>query len=190
MSRKYKFQNPAANYFISFATVFWIDVFTRQIYLSILAESINHCRKEKGMEVFAYCFMPNHVHLIFRSANEDPSGLLRDFKGFTARQLLKAIEENPQESRREWMLRKMEQAGRRNSNVKKRQFWQQHNKPIELWSSKVLKQKIDYIHNNPVKQGFVTDPVDWKYSSARNYADDETVLKIDNKGIHVGLMDL
>ena len=83
MSRKYKFKNPTAVYFISFATVYWIDVFTRQVYFSILAESIKHCRKEKGMEVFAYCFMPSHVHLIFRSDKEAPSGLLRDFKGFT-----------------------------------------------------------------------------------------------------------
>ena len=67
---------------------------------------------------------------------------------------------------------------------------QQHNKPIELWSGKVIKQKIDYIHNNPVEQGFVTDPVDWKYSSARNYADNETVLKIDNQGMHLGMMEL
>jgi putative transposase len=190
MSRKYKFKNPTAAYFISFATVYWIDVFTRQIYFSILAESINNCRKEKGMEVFAYCFMPNHVHLIFRSSNGDPSGLLRDFKGFTARELLKAIEENPQESRKEWMLRMMEWAGKQKSNVIKRQFWQQHNKPIELWSGKVIKQKIEYIHNNPVVQGFVTDPIHWKYSSARNYANDQTILKIDNEGIHLGMMDL
>lgn len=186
MSRKYKFHNKTAAYFVSFATVYWLDVFTRQAYFTILEESIDHCRKEKGMEVFAYCFMPSHVHLVFRSDNEDPSGLLRDFKGYTARKLLKAIEEDPQESRKEWLLWMMERAGEKNSNVKRRQFWQQHNKPIELWSGKVIKQKIDYIHNNPVEQGFITDPIDWKYSSARNYAEDETILKIDNEGMHLG----
>lgn len=126
--------------------------------------------------------------MVFRSVNEDPSALLRDFKGFTARKTIKSIEENAQESRKEWLLWMMERAGKKNSNVNKRQFWQQHNKPIELWSNKVIKQKIDYIHNNPVELGFVTDPVDWKYSSARNYADDETVLKIDNEGIILGLL--
>ena len=79
MSRKYKFHNKSGIYFISFATVFWIDVFTRQEYFSVLENSIDYCRKEKGMEVIAYCFMPSHVHLIFRSTNNDPSGLLRDF---------------------------------------------------------------------------------------------------------------
>ncbi|MCJ7466880.1 MAG: transposase [Maribacter sp.] len=189
MSRKYKFKNPNAAYFVSFATVYWLDVFTRQAYFSILEKSISNCRAKKSMEVFAYCFMPSHVHLVFRSNIEDPSGLLRDFKGFTARKIIKAIEVNPQESRKEWLLWMMERAGKRNSNVKKRQLWQQHNKPIELWSGKVLKQKIDYIHNNPVAQGFVTDPIHWKYSSARNYADDETILKIDNEGMHLGMMD-
>lgn len=179
MSRKYKFHNKSGAYFISFATVYWIDVFTRQIYFNVLEESIQYCRKQKGMEVYAYCFMPSHVHLIFRSANEDPSGLLRDFKGYTARKIIKAIQENPQESRKEWLLSMMERTGKKNSNITKMQFWQQHNKPIELWSDKVIKQKIEYIHNNPVEAGFVTDPVDWKYSSARNYQDDQTVLEID-----------
>ena len=179
MSRKYKFHNKSAAYFICFATVYWLDVFTRQVYFNVLEESIDFCRKEKGMEVFAYCFMPSHVHLIFRSNNDDPSGLIRDFKGFTARKLIKTIEDNPQESRKEWLLWMMERVGKKKSNVKQRQFWQQHNKPIEIWSDKVIQQKIDYVHNNPVESGFVTDPVDWKNSSARNYQEDQTVLEID-----------
>lgn len=85
---------------------------------------------------------------------------------------------------------KMERVGKRNSNISGRQFWQQHNKPIELWSVKVIKQKIDYIHNNPVASGFVMDPVDWKYSSAINYADDKTVMEIDNEGLLFGILEL
>jgi putative transposase len=73
----------------------------------------------------------------------------------------------------------MKRAGKKKSSVKQHQFWQQHNKPIELWSDKVIQQKIDYIHNNPVESGFVTDVVDWKYSNARNYQEDQTVLEID-----------
>ena len=132
------------------------------------------------MEIYGYCIMPSHVHLIFRSATGDPSGLIRDFKGFTARKMLKLIAENPQESRREWLLWMFEKAGSKNSNVEKMQFWQQHNQPIEIWSYPVFKQKLDYIHNNPIETGFVTDPTDWKYSSARNYGNnDHTILEID-----------
>ena len=180
MSRKYKFHEKNEAYFVSFATVNWIDVFTRDIYLAIMTESLDHCRKNKGMEIYGYCIMPSHVHLIFRSSLGDPSGLMRDLKGFTSRKLLKTIEDNPQESRREWMLWMFERAGKKNSNVKGKQFWQQNNQPIEIWSLKVFEQKLDYIHNNPVESGFVTDPIEWKYSSARNYGNnDQTVLEID-----------
>lgn len=182
MSRNYKFHNKAGAYFVSFATVYWIDIFTREKYLSILVDGIDYCRKAKGMEVYAYCFMPSHVHLIFRWASEDPSGLIRDFKKHTSKTVIEAIEENPQESRKEWLLWMMGRAAKKKSNVSKYQFWQHYNKPIELWSPKVIKQKLDYIHNNPLETGFVTQPTDWKYSSARNFADDHTVLEIDDIG--------
>ena len=126
--------------------------------------------------------------MIVRQSILSKMTLIRDFKGYTARKLIKAIQDNPQESRKEWLLLMMEQAGKINSNVKERQFWQQHNKPIELWSSKVINQKIKYIHANPVKAGFVTEPEDWKYSSARNYSDDNTVIRIDNEAMHLGLL--
>lgn len=182
MSRNYKFHNPSGLYFVSFATVCWVDVFTRQVYFDVLVDSITYCRKSKGMELYAYCFMPNHIHLIFRSANEDPAGLVRDFKKFTSKKLIEAIESNPQESRKEWLLELFKKAARTKGNVSNYQFWQHHNKPIELWSDKVIKQKIEYIHNNPVETGFVTEPTDWKYSSAKNFEDDHAILEIDTTG--------
>jgi len=75
-----------------------------------------------------------------------------------------------------------EKAGKEKGNIIKHQFWQHHNKPIELWSTKVIKQKIDYIHNNPVESGFVINPIDWKYSSEKNFSEDSSVLKIDDIG--------
>lgn len=180
MSRKYKFAEKSGAYFISFATVYWIDVFTRDEYFSCITDSLDYCRKNKGMEIYGYCIMPSHVHLIFRSALNDPSGLIRDFKGFTAKKMLQTIKENPQESRKEWLLWMFERAGKKNNNIINMQFWQQHNMPIEIWSLKVFEQKLTYIHNNPVLSGFVTDPIDYKYSSARNYGnDDNTILEID-----------
>lgn len=183
MSRKYKFHNPSGAYFVSFATVNWIDVFIRQEYFKILSDSVDYCRSEKGMELFAYCFMPSHIHFIFRSNKEQPAELLRDFKRHTAKKVLEAIAFNPQESRKEWLLWMFERAGKKNATTSKYQFWQQHNKPIELWSPKVIKQKLDYIHNNPVLSGLVTDPVDWQYSSARNIAEDPDIaFEIDSIG--------
>jgi len=187
MSRKYKFNNKSGLYFVSFATVYWIDVFTRQVYLDILSESVTYCRREKGMELYAYCFMPSHAHFIFRSTKEQPMELLRDFKKYTSKKVIEAIVNNSQESRKEWLLWMFERAGKKQGNVSNHQFWQHHNKPIELWSEKVIKQKIDYIHNNPIESGFVTNAVDWKYSSARNYQEEDTIiLEIDDIGFMGG----
>jgi REP element-mobilizing transposase RayT len=113
MSRKYKFHNKSGLYFVSFSTINWIDVFTRQLYFDVLAESVDYCRAEKGMELYAYCFMPSHIHFIFRSSLEQPMELLRDFKKFTAKKIIEAIENNPQESRREWLLWMFERAGKK-----------------------------------------------------------------------------
>lgn len=161
MSRNYKFHNPEGLYFVSFATVFWIDVFVRRIYFDCLVENLNYCITEKRMELYAWCIMPSHVHLVFRSNLYKPEELLGGFKSVTSRKLIMLIEENIQESRQEWLLNSFKKAGTANSNNSKNQFWQQHNKPIELWSSAVIQQKIDYIHNNPVVAGFVEN--DYEY---------------------------
>lgn len=182
MSRKYKFHNPLAAYFVSFAVVNWVDVFTREAYFKVITDSLDFCRNNKGMALFAYCIMPNHIHLLFRDDNENPSGLIRDFIGFTSKKMIASILEHPQESRREWMLWMVKRAGEKNSNIKEYQFWQQNNQPIELWSTHVIKEKFDYIHNNPVKAGLVIEPWEWKHSSARNYAELDAVIPIDNIG--------
>ncbi len=182
VSRKYKFHNRSGVYFMSFATVNWIDICIRQQYFICLVNSIEYCRLKKGMLLYAYCLMPIHIHFIFQSLNDDPSGLIRDFKGYTSKELIKTIINNPQESKKEWILELLNKAGDSKSNVSNYQLWQHHNKPIELWTAKVIKQKIDYIHYNPVKSGFVVNPIDWKYSSARNYVDDHSILKIDDIG--------
>ena len=179
MSRKYKFYNKEGLYFMSFATVYWIDVFTRDHYCLSFMESLDFCRKKQGMEIYAWCIMPNHIHLIFRAKNNNPGDLLRDLKTFTSKNIQKLIVDNPQESRKEWLLWMMTKAGTKNSNVKHKQFWQQHNKPIELWSPNVINQKVDYIHFNPVKAGFVTEPHYWKYSSAIDYSGGKGLLEID-----------
>jgi putative transposase len=179
MSRKYKFYEKEGVYFVSFATVYWIDVFTRTDYMNIIVDSLSFCIRNKGMELFCWCLMPSHLHLIFRAQFENPSDLLRDFKKYTSKQLVNCIEENVQESRREWLLWMFKRAGEKNSNVKEYQFWQQHNKPIWLYSPEVTDQKLDYIHNNPVVSGFVLEPKDWKYSSAIDYSGGQGLLKLN-----------
>ncbi|MBN2730116.1 MAG: transposase [Bacteroidales bacterium] len=122
------------------------------------------------MEIFAWCIMTNHIHLIYRSVNgEKPEQILGDFKRFTSKALVKAIQDNPGESRKEWMLEIFKKCADKSSNVENFQFWRHDNKPIEFWSNKVIDEKLDYIHNNPVNEGFVSKPEDYSYSSATDY---------------------
>ncbi len=175
MSRNYKFHNPKGVYFVSFAVVKWLDVFTSNEYKDILIENLRYCQASKGMEIFAWCIMSNHVHLIFRSTdNIRPEILLGDFKRYTSKVLTKAIKESPSKNS---FLEQFEESGRQSSNVKKYQFWQHDNKPIELWSNKVIDEKINYVHNNPVEKGLVHYPEDYVYSSARDYSGATGILE-------------
>ena len=104
MGRKYIFHNSKELYFVSFATVNWIDVFTRKIYFDIVVDSLRYCIEHKGMELYAWVIMPSHVHLIISLGNKNLSDIMRDLKRHTSKTLLKTISENVQESRREWLL--------------------------------------------------------------------------------------
>lgn len=179
MSRRYKFLNKEGLYFVSFATVNWIDVFVRPIYNDIIVQSLTYCRNNLGLELYCWCIMPSHLHLIFRAKEHYPDILLGRFKEYTSKQLIKAIEENIQESRKEWMLWMFKRAGTKSSNVKHNQFWQHNNRPIELWSPDVIEQKAEYIHNNPVVSGFVSEAWHWKYSSAIDYSGGKGFIEID-----------
>jgi REP element-mobilizing transposase RayT len=132
MSRKYKFYNKEGLYFVSFATVYWIDVFVRDEYFQLMVESLDYCRKNKGMEIYTWCIMPSHIHLIFKAKENNPGDVLRSLKTHTSKKLQDLIKEHIQESRKEWLIWMVKRAGSKNSNIKSGQFWQQDNKPIEL----------------------------------------------------------
>ena len=173
MSRKYKIRDQQKLYFVTFTVIHWIDVFIRDEYRLIFIDSIKYCQQNKGLEVYAYCIMPSHIHLIIGTLGiNDLEGIIRDLKSFTSRSIRKTLENNYQihESRKEWMLRMMYNAGKYNSNNNDFQFWQQHNHPIELNTNELMDQKLEYIHLNPVASGFIEIPEAWIYSSARDYS--------------------
>lgn len=177
MSRNYKFHNPKGLYFVSFAVVDWIDALTRIEYKQIIIESLAFCQKEKGMQIIAWCIMSNHMHLIFRSNSKNkPQNILGDFKRFTSKAIIKAIKDNPKESRKEFLLQAFQNAASKSSNVLYFQFWRHDNKPIELWSNKVIREKINYVHQNPVKEGIVFNAEDYRFSSAVDYAGEKGLL--------------
>jgi REP element-mobilizing transposase RayT len=181
MSTKYKFSNPDRIYFVSFATIGWIDVFTRQIYRDVFLESLVYFRKEKGLNIHAWVVMSNHIHLIISAKDgASLSDAMRDLKKFTSFKILKEIKDNPSESRRDWMLYLFAKAGKENSNNTNYQFWRQDNHPIELdFHSNMFEQRLNYIHNNPVEAGLVEKEEDYLYISARDYQEGKGLIEMD-----------
>ncbi len=170
---------PEKSYFMTLTVVDWIDVFTRVNHKMLLIDSLKYCQKEKGLNIFAWCLMPSHLHLIANTnAKFELSDVMRDFKKYTSKKLVEQIQVEP-ESRRAWMLNRFEYAGRYNNKIKYFKFWQDGNHAIEVYSEKVTWQKINYIHQNPVVERIVFKEEDYLFSSARNYYNLPSVLNID-----------
>jgi REP element-mobilizing transposase RayT len=169
MGRKYAFRDNRQLYFITFTVVHWIDIFTREEYRDIFYQSVKYCQTNKGLEVYGYCIMTNHIHMIIGTEANVLSDIVRDLKSFTSRHIRKAIEGNCKESRRAWILELMYKAGKANIRNKDFQLWQQHNHPVELSTSSMLRQRLEYIHLNPVKRGLVEKEEEWLHSSAGDY---------------------
>jgi REP element-mobilizing transposase RayT len=165
----YKITDQGAMYFVSFAVLSWVDVFSRKEYRDLIIESLKYCQKEKGLVIYAWCIMSNHFHLIISAEESNLSDVLGDFKKFTSKQVLKSIIEHPGESRREWMLPIFKKAGESNSRNTNYQFWQQDNQPKIIYTPDFGRQKLEYIHNNPVEAGIVEKAEEYCYSSARDY---------------------
>ncbi len=152
-------------YFITFTVVKWLDVFVRLEYSDILVNSIQFCQQQKGLEIYAYCIMPSHVHMI-ASTSYKLGAILRDLKKYTSKAIVTAIENNPRESKRELFLtcfRNEAMYSRRHKNFC---FWRETNHPVELYSDKFYAQKETYIHKNPVALGLVARPEHYRLSSA------------------------
>ncbi len=177
MAEAYRIKDQDALYYCTITTIDWIDIFTRKIYKDILVDSMNYCIQNKGLEIYAFVIMSNHLHFIISSNKEPISNIIRDFKKFTAKQIIEKIQTET-ESRREWLLAKMAYAGNRNSNNTTYQLWQQDYHAIEISSDYFLRQKTDYIHQNPVRAGIVENEEDFIYSSARYFYNKECLVQL------------
>ena len=181
MSSKYKVGENAIPHFVTFSVVGWIDVFSREQYKELFLESLKYCQQKKGMVLHAWVIMTNHVHLIISSNSNKLEHIVRDLKKFTSKQIIKAIQENNSESRKEWMLNIFSYSGKNNNNNKDFQFWKQDYHPIQLDTPEKMKQRLDYLHENPVRSGLVWEPWHYKYSSAIDYYTNEHgLLKVEH----------
>ncbi|WP_300568356.1 transposase [Flavobacterium sp.] len=178
MKEGYIIRNQEKAHFITATVVDWIDVFTRQNHRNCIIDCLKFCIKNKGMIVYGYVIMSNHIHLIIQSKDGNLSDLIRDFKKFTAKTILDKIQTEP-ESRREWMLERFKKATESHERNKNYQFWRYGNHAEEIYSEKFLWSKLNYIHLNPVRAGLVAKASEYVYSSASNYINGNGILAIE-----------
>jgi putative transposase len=178
-SDSYYIRNQHAVHFLTFTVVEWIDVFTKASYKIEIANSLEYCRSFKGLNLYAFCLMSNHIHLIVQT--HEPfllTDFIRDFKKFTAKAIIKKINEEP-ESRRSWMINQFRDAGKFDKRITTFKFWQEGYHSIQLETNEMIEQKLNYIHQNPVRALTVEHAEDYLYSSARNYAGMDGTIGID-----------
>lgn len=178
MPTGYQINDQEGLYFVTFQIVQWIDIFTRQRYRDLFVESLIYAQKEKGLQVYGYVIMSNHVHLILKSSEGELSNTIRDLKKYTSKQFIRSIETDI-ESRKSWLLALFKAYAKQHSKKSVYQVWTHENHAIYLYTPKFIWQKLNYIHANPVRAGIVENPEDYLYSSARNYAGLPALFEIE-----------
>ena len=165
MHEGYTIRDQSAIHFLTFSVVDWVDIFSRKSHRDVIIDSLNHCVKKKSALIYGFVIMTNHMHLIMQSGTGHLSDLIRDFKKWTSVTLLDAVRHEP-ESRREWMLHRFAWNAAGRSTNTNYQIWTHENHPMEVWSYQFFLQKLNYIHQNPLRAGWVEREEDYVYSSA------------------------
>ena len=148
MAYEYRIKDQYGIYFVTFTVYQWVDVFTRNEYRDIIIDSLKYCQQRKGLQIYAWVIMTNHIHLIISRNQNKLSDIFRDFKRFASTKLVQAITDNPHGSRKDWLLWLL----RKDNNI---WFWEEGYHGEEILSNTFCDSKLNYIHLNPVRAGFV-----------------------------------
>jgi REP element-mobilizing transposase RayT len=162
MPHRFSVYDAAHPHFITSTILHWIPVFSREDYFRVLVDSLKYCIAQKGLLVHCYVLMPNHFHLICSQIEARLTEVMRDMKTFTSKEIARMLEAD---GRALWLTAMRRGAGQ-STGVK---VWQDAYHPEQVHSESFFRQKMDYLHDNPRRAGYVSDPCDWKYSSAGLY---------------------
>ena len=160
-------------HFITCSTVNWIPIFSKPELVTIVLDSLRFLQTQQRLALNSYVIMENHLHMI--ASADNLSKEIRTFKSFTARSCIDWLAQHQPKS---YWLGCMESGKLRHKTGQRYQMWQEGFHPKMICSEAMLRQKLDYIHNNPVKRGYVDDPAHWRYSSYRNYLGEPGLLSI------------
>jgi REP element-mobilizing transposase RayT len=179
MAHGHQIINQNALHFLTLTTVGWLDIFTYPRYNRLIVDNLEYCIQQKGLTVYAWVLMSNHLHMICRASEPYRlSDIIRDYKSYVSKKIIKMIQDE-NESRRDWLLHVSKYQAAFNSNNSDFQIWQRNNHPIELESPSWILQKLNYIHNNPVTKEIVLKPEHYLYSSAMDYCGKKGLLNIE-----------
>lgn len=178
MSDKYKTHESDKAYFITMTTVGWVDIFTRKNHKKAVVDSLKYCQENKGLEVYCWCLMHSHLHLICRAAEgHSLTDILRDLKKYVSKKIVKQIEDEP-ESRREWLLPLLKKYCEHLKREQEYKLWQSGNHAKVIYSKEFFHEKLNYIHQKPVQDMIVEKGEDYLFSSARNYGELPSVFDV------------
>jgi len=161
---RYTIKETALPHFLTCTVVNWLPLFSDRANAQILLDSLAWLQQENRMRLYGYVIMENHIHLV--AGGDELSGALASFKSFTARRLIDRLKEQGAEDR----LKQLVFYKEAHKRDREHQVWQEGSHPQAIQGEEMMRQKLDYLHYNPVRRGYVDTPEHWRYSSARDYA--------------------
>lgn len=170
---RYVITEPDKPHFLTCTVMEWLPVFIRPETVDILLQTWRYQRENNGLRLYGYVIMENHLHFVAQAERLDKC--LSGFKSFTARKILDLLEER----HAEYLLKRLRFSKRAHKQDREYQFWQEGSHAELVFSDAMICEKLEYIHANPVKRGYVDRPEQWRYSSARNYAGEHGLVDID-----------
>ena len=174
MRSRYRIYESHAPHFVTGTIVGWLPIFTTTARCDILVQAMEYCRTHKHLKIHAWVILENHFHAIV--AAPDLSRALADLKRHTARRIVEQLEAE----RCDWLLHQLRHHRLAHKTESIHQVWQEGSHPQAIVSDEIMLQKLEYLHNNPVKRGLVASPEHWRYSSAHEWLAGATpVLRVD-----------
>jgi putative transposase len=161
---RYRFGENEYAYFLTCTVVGWLPIFTRPETVQFLYDSWRFLQENGRLTIYGYVILENHLHLVASSPNISKE--IGDFKSFTARKVVDHLEACNVRTLLKWL--RLIKAHHKHD--REYQVWQEGSHPEQIKDDDMMRQKLDYIHMNPMKRGYVDEPTHWRHSSARNYA--------------------
>ena len=169
---RFRFGESPFPHFLTCTVVGWLPVSTRPETVQVLFDSWEFLQDQDRLTLLGYVVLENHFHFI--ASAENLAKEVGDFKSYTARRIIDYLRERQVRT----LLDGLEYHKARHKSDREFQLWQEGSHPRVVENEEVLRQKLEYIHQNPVKRGFVSDPTHWRYSSARNYARIDSLVSV------------